>query len=170
MKRLDGKHTTHGTTIVLYQCNDGVEPLAGTFGHTNEPSSNPYDRSMKSLIVQRAQTDYQEHCRHLNSNDYFGKIRYAEWFQTYSAASDNAPKSDMAWMLMRLLPVKLGDVDIFVPNNQKVPSWSGFIAMISTRIQTLPQLDTDLSYQSHQQSIVPSTQSCRSHSECWLPR
>jgi len=132
---IDGKHTTHGTTIVLYQRNSH-----GIFGETrHEPTTKLRDRSMKLKIEQKALKEYNSSKHHPAPSKLIGQIKWVEWLKTYYPESAYANDLDMAYLLMRLCPTKLWDVNIEEHSNQMVPSWSAFNAIVSSRV---PELTT----------------------------
>ena len=56
-----------------------------------------------------------------------------EWYTSGSALDDSASRMDLAWALVRMLSTKLLEVVLcpMKPNQQKIPSWSGFNALVS---------------------------------------
>ena len=56
-----------------------------------------------------------------------------EWYISDSALDDDASRMDMAWALVRMIPTKLFKVELcpMPADQQKIPSWSGFNALIS---------------------------------------
>ena len=56
-----------------------------------------------------------------------------EWYIKDSALDVSASRMDLAWALVCMLPSKLFEVELcpMQADQQKVPSWSGFSAMVS---------------------------------------
>ena len=117
---LDGKNTTHATTMVVYQRKAfGPDmPQAPLVDHTTKRRSL---QSMSSIY------DIQEcyaHRRRPAVSAYVNQVEN-KWFEDGKECFIDASWSDEVWRLMRLNPSSLQQASE-PGDNQPVPSWSGF--------------------------------------------
>ena len=128
---LDGKHTTHATTLVLYQ--------RGQFGplpnHTPIADHSQRKRSLDSTIMLQSTQQFSAYGKKPSVVDFVDKA-HGNWLQYLEPVHTSACMVDLAWALCRLCPTKLFDISIpsnhlVDPSEQKVPGWSGFHAMVS---------------------------------------
>ena len=126
---LDGKHTTHVTTLVLYQR-----------GHFSESVSTTRQKltseKKKSLQNPRAHTEAYTYSSlgkkpSMKLNNY--KLN-KEWFKHNHSLHNTTCDMDLAWVLLRLCPTTLFEVElnpVHEEQEQIVPSWSGFNALVN---------------------------------------
>ena len=139
---LDGKRTTHATTVVLYQ--------RGHFGPVPEPrvysDQTKRKRTLESTGMCQSIREYSAYGKRPAVTSFSGKIQ-AEWFKCSESLHSAACKMDLAWALIRMTPMKLFEVELFATEKQKVPSWSGFNAVVHscvpvrTNIGYCPMID-----------------------------
>lgn len=117
---LDGKNTTHATTMVVYQRKD--------YG----PNLSPVplvDHTTKRRSLQSTSSiyDIQECYAHGRSPTVSGYVNEVEnkWFENGKECFIDASRSDKVWRLMRLHPSSLQQASE-PGDNQPVPGWSGF--------------------------------------------
>ena len=123
---LDGKATTHATTVVLYQ--------QGQFGlllqRTVSADHSKRRRTLDKTNIQQILLEFSAYGKRPPSKSFIGKIG-ADWFNC-SDDCHSKQSSDLSWAMIRLCPTKLFEVTLAqVPSSeQKVPAWSAFNAMI----------------------------------------
>ena len=92
---------------------------------------------------------------------------------TNACIHSEAGMMDLTWALVRMPPLKLFGVDLFLSEKQSVPGWSGFNAAVLSCVPVLtnigycPVIDGSPT-ESHQQGVP----SCNAHSswmctQCW---
>ena len=125
---LDGKHTTHATTLVLYQKGQfGPQPKKKALvEHTRKRCAFPTPAVCQSML------EYSTFGKKPPVKDFICAVK-KEWYLKDSALDASASRMDLAWALVRMLPTKLFEVELcpMQADQQKVPSWSGFNAMVS---------------------------------------
>ncbi|CAH3175616.1 unnamed protein product [Porites evermanni] len=122
---IDGKNTTHATTMVIYQNR--------TFGP--DPPPNPVEQRPKRRSLQATGTVYDiEQCsvrgRRPAVTDHVGSVDM-KWYDDLNNETGTARKADFIWTLLRLCPKKFGEAvvaDVF--EKQSIPSWAGFNAIL----------------------------------------
>ena len=125
---LDGKHTTHATTLVLYQ--------KGQFGpQPQKKALVEHTRKRRTLTASdgcQAMLEYNTYGKKPSVKDFMHAIQQ-EWYISDSALDDDASRMDLAWALVCMIPTKLFKVELcpMPADQQKIPSWSGFNALIS---------------------------------------
>jgi len=138
---IDGKNTTHATTIVVYQRKlFGPMPLPQVHAvHTRKRRS--LDSCRRALSIEEVSL-----CgRRPPVTNFLTQIKM-EWFE-FDGELLSACNEDLAWMLLRLCPSTL-----FLSNNRpaldkSVPGWGGFHSLnfpkvpVSTRIGYCPMLN-----------------------------
>ena len=127
---LDGKNTTHGTTMVLYQ--KAVLPGEGEFGVVQRGTFqlNTKQRSRKLAdipLIHHQILDFSSHGK--KPTAIFNGDITKEWFHQSSETVNEAKALDACWLFLRLCPRKVFELNLSRdPNLQKVTGWSGFNA------------------------------------------
>ena len=127
---LDGKQTTHATTLVLYQRKQqGPKP---------KPAVRPaHSEKRRSLNISDANPPLLEFgaCGKRPAVTFYKDKIEEEWFQSSSSLCTTAIQMDFGWFLTRLCTHQLfsenlhnRDGEVFQP----LPSWSGFNAKIAS--------------------------------------
>ena len=137
---LDGKHTTHSTTLVLYQRGQ-IGPKPKRVVHAE------HHLRQKALKT----TDFTQHIMECGVfgkrpavTAFFGRVK-KEWYQCDRPLQDTTLNMDLAWAIVRMCPTKLFVIDLNNmpnPGNQTIPSWGAFNALVS---QTSPPV-TQIGY------------------------
>ena len=125
---LDGKHTTHATTVVLYQKRQfGPLPQRKVFAQHSRKR-----RTLTTPTESQAMLEYSTYGKKPPVKAFINSVKQ-EWYTSGSALDDSASRMDLAWALVRMLPTKLLEVVLcpMKPNQQKIPSWSGFNVLVS---------------------------------------
>lgn len=128
---LDGKQTTHVTTMVLYQRGQfGPEPMPTMYAdHTKRT------RSLKSTGMCESMREYSAYGKRPVVSSFLGQVE-TEWFKCTENLHSASCQVDLAWALLRMTPVKLFEVDLFPTKKQKVPGWSAFNAVVHPHVPT----------------------------------
>ena len=122
---LDGKNTTHATTMVIYQ-NKMFGP---------DPPPTTVQQRAKRHSLQATGTVYDiEECpvrgRRPAVTDHVGSVDM-EWYKDTNDEMRTACHTDFIWALLRLCPKKFGEAVIAeVMDKQVIPSWAGFNAIL----------------------------------------
>ena len=122
---LDGKNTTHATTMVIYQQK--------TFGP--DPPPNLVEQRTKRRSLQETGTVYDiAECplrgRRPAVTDHVGSVDM-EWYKDANDELRTACNADFMWALLRLCPKKFGEAVIAEAlDKQAIPSWVGFNAIL----------------------------------------
>ena len=122
---LDGKNTTHVTTMVIYQNK--------TFGP--DPPPNLVEQRAKRRSLQATGTVYDiEECpvrgRRPAVNDHVGSVDM-EWYKDTNDEIRTSRNAEFIWGLLRFCPKKFGEAVIAeVMEKQAIPSWAGFNAIL----------------------------------------
>lgn len=122
---LDGKNTTHATTMVIYQ-NKMFGP---------DPPPTTVEQRAKRRSLQATGTVYDiEECpvrgRRPAVTDHVGSVDM-EWYKDTNEEMHTACDTDFIWALLRLCPKKFGEAVIAeVLDKQVIPSWAGFNAIL----------------------------------------
>ena len=122
---IDGKTTTHATTMVIYQNR--------TFGP--DPPPSPVEQRPKRRSLQATGTVYDiEQCpvrgRRPAVTDHVGSVD-TKWYDDLNNETGTARKADFIWTLLRLCPKKFGEAVVAdVWEKQSIPSWAGFNAIL----------------------------------------
>lgn len=128
---LDGKLTTHATTMVLYQRGKfGPAPMRTVYADHTERT-----RSLKSTGICQLMKEYSAYGKHPPVTNFLGQVE-TEWFKCTENLHAAASQVDLAWALVRMTPAKLFEVDLLPTEQQKVPGWSAFQAMVHTNVPT----------------------------------
>ena len=132
---LDGKNTTHATTMVIYQKK--------TFGP--DPPPNRVEQRAKRRSLQATGTVYDiEECplrgRRPAVADHVGSVDM-EWYKDTNDEIRIARDADFIWALLRLCPKKFGEaVTAEVLDKQVIPSWAGFNAILYPEMPTVSNI------------------------------
>ena len=123
---LDGKSTTHATTLVLYQQGQfGQLPERTTYADHSERR-----KTLDKTNIQQTILEFSAYGKRPPSKNFVGKVSH-DWFN-HSGNCQSVQSLDLAWAMVRLCPTKLFQVDL--PQDpaaeQKVPAWSAFNAMV----------------------------------------
>lgn len=117
---IDGKHTTHATTLVVYQRKQ-FGPIPPRQIHANHSQKRrSLDSARNTLAIQEV-----NFCgRQAPLTSFLSQIKM-EWFQCNNQFL-SACTQDLAWMLLRLHSTTMfQETGISVPE-QSIPGWSGF--------------------------------------------
>ena len=127
---LDGKNTTHGTIMVLYQ--KAVLPGEGEFGtvqrHTFQLNTKERSHKLAGVpLIHHQILDFRSHGKKPTAS-FNGGIR-KEWFHQSSETVNEAKALDACWLFLRFCPRNVFELNLSrEPNLQKVIGWSGFNA------------------------------------------
>ena len=140
---IDGKNTTHATTMVVYQRK--------VFG-PELPPNTVADHSERRRSLQRSGSIYQllecsAHGRRPAVTQYVNRVE-KEWLSDQSTGLlSTAINTDDVWALLRLKSSSLMQTGIAVQDEQLVPGWSGFNSIlypdlpIASNIGYCPMID-----------------------------
>ncbi|KAJ8034477.1 hypothetical protein HOLleu_21334 [Holothuria leucospilota] len=124
---IDGKATTHATTVVLYQTgNFGPMPQTRMFADHSERL-----KSLKTQDINQTMLEFSTYGKKPPVTNFVRKMQQ-EWFTCNEDLSSHTCQMDLAWALVRLCPTRLFEVEL-IPSptgEQQVPSWSGCNAII----------------------------------------
>lgn len=135
---LDGKHTTHATTLVLYQ-RQPYGPNPKPVIHSNQKEKR---RSLSSQSLTSNLIEFSASGKRPTVSSYKNIIQ-KEWFKSVAPVCSSAHQKDIAWFLTRICKNKLFSVDLHATLTdpvQSIPSWSGFNAKISTETPPLTSI------------------------------
>ena len=122
---IDGKNTTHATTIVVFQRK--------VFGPERPPSiEGDHSKRQRSLKKSGSIYELQEcsaHGRRPTVIQFTGAVN-KEWLKGEGSALYEAFNMDETWALIRMNPARLLETGIAVQEMQPVPSWGGFNSML----------------------------------------
>ena len=118
---IDGKHTTHATTMVVYQRKVYGPEL---------PPATAGDHSQRRLSLKKSGNvyDLQEcsaHRRRPSVTQYTGAVDN-EWLKDEGGVLSDATITDDAWALLHMKPDSIKKTSIAAQEVQPVPSWGGF--------------------------------------------
>lgn len=122
---LDGKNTTHATTMVVYQRK--------VFG-PELPPTTAGDHSQQRHSLKRSGSVYElqecsAHGRRPSVTQYTGVVD-KEWLTGEGSILSEAVNTDDMWALLRLKPANIMETGISVQEVQPVPSWGGFNSIL----------------------------------------
>jgi hypothetical protein len=130
---LDGKNTTHATTMVVYQRKPfGPAPKPTVVGDHRERRRTLHDLGNVYEIQ-----DFSAFGRRPVISSFIGQIDM-QWYDGATSNFVKASKMDALWALLRMNPPRLQQLtiaDMQQPENQLVPSWSGFNSMLFPDVQ-----------------------------------
>ncbi|MES9879525.1 MAG: hypothetical protein ABW185_01435 [Sedimenticola sp.] len=133
---LDGKHTTHSTSVVLYQRESVLESVrSGTMPLQTRPFRSR-SRTVQTLPSTQAILNFSNVGKRPSPQSLLGNVS-AEWYQDCSTCeTESAHALDKAWILCRICPTKLFEVELENPE-QAVPGWSPYNAAASSHAPKL---------------------------------
>ena len=122
---IDGKNTTHATTIVVFQRK--------VFGPERPPSIEG-DHSKRQRSLKRSGSIYElqecsAHGRRPTVIQFTGAVN-KQWLKGEGSALYEAFNMDETWAVIRMNPACLLETGIAVQEMQPVPSWGGFNSML----------------------------------------
>jgi hypothetical protein len=132
---LDGKNTTHATTMVIYQRR--------VFGPELPPTTpvGNHSKRRRSLKKGGAVYELQEcsaHGRRPKVNQYTGAVDY-QWLKDGTVLSE-ALNRDVCWALLRMKPACLMETGISQDNVQQVPGWGGYQSIINPAVPVISKI------------------------------
>ena len=125
---LDGKQTTHATTLVVYQKGHfGTAPVRRKYADHSQRK-----RSLTSEIIGQTIADFGAFGKRPDIPNIVNPTN-KQWFDADNIISSRLNSIDLAWALVRLFPVTLYKVetDMETTSEQTVPSWSGFNTLLT---------------------------------------
>ena len=127
---LDGKNTTHATTLVLYQAGQ-FGPRPPTITHGDHSTKR---RSLGTLSHVQDILDCSAQGKRPAVNCFLNKIK-EDWHSSTKPLLSSVKTMDSAWYILRSSPSTLFDGNIAIrnPDQQRIPGWSGFKAEISKK-------------------------------------
>ena len=122
---IDGKNTTHATTMVVYQKK--------VFG-PELPPTIAGDHSQRRRSLKRGGSVYElqecsAHGRRPSVTQYTGAVD-TEWLKDDGGVLTEAISMDDIWNLLRMKPTSLMETGIATQGVQPVPSWGGFNSIL----------------------------------------
>lgn len=126
---LDGKHTTHATTLVAYQREQyGPKPAREIYGDHSLKR-----RSLNAPLPLNQQIhEYSSHGKRPAVISFQGKFKQ-EWYASSKEIRSAAERKDLAWVLLRSHPCELLSAEVN-QEQQSLPGWSAFNAQMSSEI------------------------------------
>ena len=130
---LDGKNTTHATTLVLYQRAENRN-----FG---AKVSTKFSKILKPQVEAKLTPDvinFSKQCRKLSLPDCFLKEGTSN---EKECSSRNVAKClDMAWVFARICPTKHFQVSLEKMETQTVPAWTAFNSLVTSSTTPLTSI------------------------------
>ena len=123
---LDGKNTTHITTLVLYQ-----RAVGGTFGSNIPMKKSTKRKPLSELPVSKNILTFSKQCRKLNVPSTLFQSESVKDSLDESNQKKMSVNLDMAWVFSRVCPSKPFSVTLQPLEKQRVPGWSAFNAIVS---------------------------------------
>ena len=123
---LDGKNTTHATTMVVYQRKAfGPAPLPKVLAdHATRRRSLQTSSSLYQV------QEYSAHGRRPAVSSYVDLVKQ-DWYKCDNEIFSKASRTDGIWALLRLHPAKFREaLNAEIGEKQALPSWSGFNAIL----------------------------------------
>ena len=123
---LDGKNTTHRTTMVLY--HKAVLPGEGELGvvqrRTFQLNTKQISRKLADIpLIHHQILDFGSHGK--KPTAIFNGDIIKEWFHQSPEAVNEAKALDACWFFLRLCPRKVFELNLSrEPNLEKVTGWS----------------------------------------------
>lgn len=116
---IDGKNTTHATTLVYQRKQNG--PIPPRQIHANHSQSRSLDSARNTLAIEEVSL-----CgRRAPPTSFLGQIKM-EWFQCNNQFLSSYTQ-DVAWMLLRLHPTSIFQESTSVPlPEQSISGWGAF--------------------------------------------
>ena len=122
---LDGKHTTHTTTLVLYQRTQN-----GKFGLEIKTKVEKDRRPLAELQLNLNDCNFVKHNHKLKLPECL--LREEDNAEIECLNKQSAKYFDMAWVFARMCPSKEFQVSLEKVGSQMVPSWTAFNAIITS--------------------------------------
>ncbi len=130
---VDGKATTHATSLVLYQ----RQPVHnGQFGYdvlakNSVTSIRAHSRTLQERIGSQIDREFGVSGRRPTA--IFQGLVNLQWYHQEGEAQKQATNIDMAWLLVHMCPLNPFQVDLFQdPKTQNIPGWTPFNAIVSS--------------------------------------
>jgi hypothetical protein len=143
---IDGKRTTHATTMVLYQ-NQSASPVCVRLVRRTRQKRlkrSIYENLLKLRVINKAKERPQPPS--ITESTVLRQIK-ASTKSCHTESMDKAYRLDQEWILSRLTPTKSFELNI-TPNTQRIPSWSAFntqqetlLARAKTAVGYCPMID-----------------------------
>jgi len=134
---LDGKQTTHATTIVLFQ--------RGQFGLLTKPPKlarhSLKKRSLAKTSVLQPVYECSAYGRRPPVNSFVNKVDVS-WYRGHGSLDLDAQKKDTAWSLLQHCSTVFCQVDLASSDSapSPVPGWTGFNAIVSSSAPALTSI------------------------------
>ena len=131
----DGKNTTQGTTMILFQqqAPGDRQRYVRRVEKTRKTSLNPDDYNQ---LMKQKHIIFAKMIKPLSYRGTEGIRKLSEDYSSHTLSIDAAVTMDHQWLLSRLAPTKLFDIDI-QPGTQQCPNWSSFnSAHCTTKLDT----------------------------------
>ena len=122
---LDGKQTTHATTLVLYQRAGN-----GRFGAEVNTKAGKERKPLSDLKLSMNNMNFVKQCHRLQLPECM--LRNEEFTDVNCQSRSVAKYIDMAWIFARLCPSKDFQVSLEKVTSQTIPSWTEFNAIVTT--------------------------------------
>eukprot|EP00058_Branchiostoma_floridae_P009808 XP_002595296.1 hypothetical protein BRAFLDRAFT_128105 [Branchiostoma floridae] len=125
---LDGKNTTHATTLVLFQRGTyGPAPRSQTLGDHSVKKKSLTSSCATEIL------DFSACGKRPAVTTFLNKVGELIGRQEDHDSICTTAMVDMEWVLMRMLPTKLVDVSLHQNRpDQSIPGWSGFHAAVTS--------------------------------------
>ena len=142
---LDGKNTTHATTMVVYQRKvfSPAPPPKVLADHATRRRSLQTTSSLYEI------QEYSAHGRRPAVFAYIDQVKQ-DWYKGDNEIFSKASRTDVIWELLRLHPTSFREAFITeIGEKQVLPSWSGFNAILfpdrqqESNIDYCPMIDGD---------------------------
>ena len=134
---LDGKNTTHATTMILFQRGQyGPAPTRTLYAnHANR------DRSIRSNQRCQALREFSAQGKRPAVLGYTGKMK-EDWYVSNRELHSTAYLMDQAWSLVRLTPSTLFEVELSLTcsEHQVIPNWTAFNAIVNSSLPTITNI------------------------------
>lgn len=126
---LDGKQTTHATTLVAYQ-REQYGPIPAQEIHGDHSVKR---RSLTAPLPLNQQIhEFSSHGKRPAVVSFQGKFK-EEWYSCSKDIRSEAERKDLAWVLLRSHPCELLSTEVN-DEQQSLPGWSAFNAQMSSEI------------------------------------
>lgn len=133
---IDGKNTTHATTMVIYQRK--------VFGPELPPTTPVGNHSKRRRSLKKGGGVYElqecsAHGRRPKVNQYTGAVDY-QWLKDDSTVLSEALNMDATWALLRMKPACLMETGISPENVQQVPGWGGYQSILNPAVPAISKI------------------------------
>ena len=140
---LDGKNTTHVTTLVLYQQTDN-----GNFGAEVKTKFEKKLQPKSKLKLSLEVMNFSKQCRKLKQPNSI--LLGTNPHEPHCPSKSIAKCLDMAWVFARACPSKDFQVSLEKNETQMVPAWSAFNAYIASTSAPLTSIGSVIAYRIQQ--------------------